>query len=203
MVAPVEKNVGRLTCPLSWRTHAGLMAGWHSALAGAQWGRRPIERVERRHMHSSNDRRDDQPSRQPRPTDLRIVDPTTAAGRWWVRERPTAPPLARTDETTVERAARAIERAGFRPLSIEGGPPARAARAGFVLRSRHDGCAEIRWVGPREVGSWPRRRTCLTGYAGILRLAGLAVQYVADESEPYLVCRHTPHAAGLRRCKDT
>ena len=90
-------------------------------------------------------------------------------------------------ETIVERAARAIEQAGFCPVGIEA-EHTDAARSGFVLRPRRDGCAEIRWIGLRDVDAWPRRRASLTGYAGVLRQAGLNVQYVADESEPYLVC---------------
>jgi hypothetical protein len=90
--------------------------------------------------------------------------------------------------SAVERVARAIEQAGFRPLLIQAPDADAGRRSGFVLRACPDGRVELRWVGLRDLTSWPWRRALLTGYAGVLRQAGFAVQYVADDDEAYLVC---------------
>jgi hypothetical protein len=86
---------------------------------------------------------------------------------------------------------RAIVQAGFRPLLIVQGDSESATTSGMVVRRRCDGRAEIRWAGLRDVGSWRRRRSLLAAYTGVLRAAGLGVQCVEDDNEPYLIC----HAA--------
>jgi hypothetical protein len=149
----------------------------------------------------SNNRRDEQSLRPPRPAGLRIVEPARPLHRWWISERDAAVTSKPSSESVVERAARAIKQAGFRPVDADVGHTD-ATRAGFLLRSRRDGCAEIRWMGLRDVNTWPRRRASLTGYAGVLRQAGLTVRCVIDESEPYLVCFQTSQATDLLPIKE-
>ena len=98
------------------------------------------------------------------------------------------PPASNTSviPTVDEHVARILTETGFPALLIEWGS---VVLSGFVLVPESPTRVRIRWIGSPEVDDLPYRRTFLGVYAQTLREAGLAVAYVEDRDEPYLICQ--------------